>query len=96
MVLQVPNNVRKSRLRSSTRTSGMKTMRNIGTGSQYCLEWILNNSVQRNIARKIIPMHVAEEPEKIFTPDPHAKSNRITIVLSISTTNRHQRQQQKH
>ncbi len=96
MVLQVPNNVHKSCLRSSTRTSAIKTMRNIGTGSQYCLERIFYTSVQHNIARKIIPMHVVEEPEKIFTTDPHTRSNRITMISSISTTNRYQRQERKH
>ncbi len=34
MVLWIPNNVRKSCTRSSTRTSGMKTTKNIGTDSQ--------------------------------------------------------------
>ncbi len=34
MVGWIPNNVRKSHTRSSTRTSGMKTTKNIGTGSQ--------------------------------------------------------------
>ncbi len=35
MVLWIPNNVRKSLTRRSTRTSGTKTTKNIGTGSQH-------------------------------------------------------------